>query len=71
MNLEKYLKENNGKIISKNKNCLKIKFPTGIMEFKRFKNEKWTVTVPDGINIREVDINFIQAVFKKLYEIGE
>lgn len=71
MNLKEYLKENNGKIISEETNCIKIKFPAGIMEFKRCKNEKWEVTVPDGINIREVDIDFIQSVFRYLYGIGE
>lgn len=68
MNIKKYLNKNNGKIITQNKDCIEIEFPAGIMKFERYKNENWSVSIPD-VNYKKIDIDFIQSVFRRLYGI--
>lgn len=64
-----YLKQNNGEIIEQSIDNLKIKFPTGIMEFK-YINNNWEVILPYNITkLRKIDIEFMQKAIYYLEEI--
>lgn len=64
-----YLENNNGKIIKQELNDVKIQFPAGIMEFK-YINNNWEVILPYNIiNLRKIDIEFMQKAIYYLEEI--
>lgn len=64
--IKKYLRENNGEIISQSENNIYVKFTTTEAHFRRSFNGEKEVDGLSGYTLRENDIKFINKMFKKI-----